>query len=117
MVEGNVTFDLLPNVDLKAFTAWAQKAWAATAKAPGFIEGRAQRGIIAAAQGRSVGVWKSMADWTNFMETTWLPLKQSCATLRQTFRIHAGDRLRFPPSRSPRASSLSGICERCRLSS
>lgn len=71
MVEGNVTFDLLPNVDLQAYAAWAKKATETTLKAPGLIEFRAHRGFMAPAQVRTTTVWQSIADWAKFIEGPW----------------------------------------------
>ena len=71
MVEGHVTWDLVPNVDLKAYGAWAQKATETTLKAPGLVEFRAHRGFMAPAQVRTTTVWQSISDWAKFIEGPW----------------------------------------------
>jgi quinol monooxygenase YgiN len=71
MVEGNVTYDFLPNVDLKAYSAWAKRTIEAMMKAPGLIEFRAHRGLMAPAQVRTTTVWQSMAEWATFIEGPW----------------------------------------------
>jgi heme-degrading monooxygenase HmoA len=68
MVEANLTYDFLPNVDLKAYTAWSKKTTEAILRAPGLIEFRAHRGYMAPAQVRTTSVWQSMADWAKFVE-------------------------------------------------
>ena len=71
MVESNITWDLVPNVDLKAYAAWAKKTIEATLRAPGLIEFRAHRGFMAPAQVRTTTVWQSIADWAKFLEGPW----------------------------------------------
>ena len=71
MVECNLTYDLLPNVDQKSFAAWSRKATEETLKAPGLIEFRSNRGLIAPAQERTSTDWQTMADWTRFVEGLW----------------------------------------------
>jgi heme-degrading monooxygenase HmoA len=75
MVEGIETWDLVPNVDLKAYAAWSKKATEAVLKAPGLIEFRAYRGFMAPAQVRVASDWQSMADWAKFFEGPWQQLE------------------------------------------
>ena len=74
MVEGNVTFDMLPSVDLKAYAAWGRKAIEACRKAHGFIEGRANRSLVGPTQVRIASSWQSVADWGDFTQGAWVQL-------------------------------------------
>ena len=92
MVEGSVTWDLVPNVDLKAYGAWAKKTIEATLNAPGLIEFRAHRGFMAPAQVRTTTVWKSMADWAKFTEGPW----QQAETELRAFAVNLKSELWGP---------------------
>jgi hypothetical protein len=68
MIEADLSFDLLPNVDMKAYGEWVKKTVASVAKQPGMIEFRANRNIVGAPQIRTASVWQSLGDWSKFTE-------------------------------------------------
>jgi heme-degrading monooxygenase HmoA len=86
MVEANVTYNLVPNVDLKAYAVWAKKAIDTTLHAPGLIEFRAHRGLMSKAQVRTTTVWQSMADWAKFLEGPWQQLEAELRTQATNLR-------------------------------
>ena len=45
MIEVNLSWDLLPNIDQQAYGEWATKTVGAILKAPGLVEFRAHRNI------------------------------------------------------------------------
>lgn len=46
MIEANLSWDLLPDIDQQAYGEWAKKAVGTLLKAPGFVEFRAYRKIF-----------------------------------------------------------------------
>jgi hypothetical protein len=75
MVESQVSYDLLPNVDQKANAATVKKVVEATLKAPGVVEFRAHRGLIASSQMHGTTVWQTITDWAKFVEGPWQQLE------------------------------------------
>ncbi len=75
MVETHVCYDLLPNIDQKAYAATVRKVVEATLKAPGVVEFRAHRGFVAPAQVRGTTVWQTFTDWAKFLEGPWQQLE------------------------------------------
>jgi hypothetical protein len=76
MIECDLTYDLLPNLDTKAYLEWAKRTIATMAKEPGMVEFRANRNALATPQIRTVSTWQSMADWARFNQGAW-PLMQA----------------------------------------
>lgn len=77
MFEVDLRWDFLPGIDQQAYQAWAKKAIGTILQAPGLVEFRANRSMLASPQIRTTSVWKSMADWANFDESdAWQALKQ-----------------------------------------
>ena len=74
-MESNNTWDLLPNVNNEAYTAWAKKAVGIVLQQPGLIEFRANRNLMGTPQVRVVSVWSALSDWAKFAEETWPPLE------------------------------------------
>ena len=68
MIESNLSFDLLPDADLKAYGEWVQTTVASIAKQPGMVEFRANRNFLGAPQIRSSTIWQSLEDWSRFTE-------------------------------------------------
>jgi hypothetical protein len=68
MIEANLSFDLLPNVDMKAYGEWVKKTVESVARQPGLVEFRANRNLVGAPQIRTVSVWQSLGDWAKFTE-------------------------------------------------
>jgi hypothetical protein len=68
MIEVTVTWELRPGIDLEAYAAFAKNAVSTALQAPGIVEVRAQRGLLAP-QVRATYVWQSLADWGKFQET------------------------------------------------
>jgi heme-degrading monooxygenase HmoA len=75
MIECDLTYDLLPNVDTKAYVEWAKKTIGTMAKQPGMVEFRANRNVLATPQIRTVSTWNSIDDWARFNQGTWQPLQ------------------------------------------
>jgi heme-degrading monooxygenase HmoA len=75
MIECDMTYDLLPNVDTKAYLEWAKKTIGTMAKQPGMVEFRANRNILGNPQIRTVSVWRSLDDWAKFNQNVWQPLQ------------------------------------------
>jgi len=68
MIEKNMTWDLLPGVDLKAYGAWSKKAAEIMTKQPGMVEFRASRNVLGSPQMRTSATWKSFEDLARFAE-------------------------------------------------
>ena len=71
MIECDLMYDLLPNVDAKGYGEWATKTIGIMAKQPGMVEFRANRNVLASPQVRTVSVWQTMEDWTKFNQGAW----------------------------------------------
>jgi heme-degrading monooxygenase HmoA len=69
MIEVNTTWELLPNIDEKAYGEWAKKTVGTVLKAPGIVEFRAHRNILGSSQIRSTAVWQSLSDWANYTDS------------------------------------------------
>lgn len=69
MIEVHLTYDFLPGVDLNVYAAWAKKAIATVLNAPGVVEFRANRSLLGTPLIRSTSVWKTAADWGNFVQS------------------------------------------------
>ncbi len=80
MIEGHVTYDLVPGVDQEAYVAWAKKTVASILKQPGIIEFRANRNVLGSPQIRTTSVWRSGPDWFSYADGPW---KASEAELRR----------------------------------
>ncbi|HZX27917.1 MAG TPA: antibiotic biosynthesis monooxygenase [Telluria sp.] len=68
MIEADLSYDLLPGIDLKAYGEWVKRTVSAMMQAPGMIEFRAGRNILGAPQVRAATVWRSLEDWSRFTE-------------------------------------------------
>jgi hypothetical protein len=75
MIECDLTYDLLPNVDPKAYLEWAKETIGTLAKQPGMIEFPANRNVLGRPQIRTVTRWQSMDDRAKFNQGTWQPLQ------------------------------------------
>jgi hypothetical protein len=75
MIECDLTYDLLPNVDTKGYIEWARKVIGTMGKQPGLVEFRANRNILGSPQVRTVSVWQTMEDWGKFNQGIWQPLQ------------------------------------------
>jgi heme-degrading monooxygenase HmoA len=69
MIEISVTYDFRQDIDYLAYEAFVERAVGSELRAPGFIEHRAHRNISGSPQVRVTHVWKSLADWANFVES------------------------------------------------
>ncbi len=77
MIEVNLSYDLLPNIDPKAYSEWAKKTVGRLLQAPGLVEFSANRNMLGDPQVRSTSVWKSLADWANYNESDeWRTLEE-----------------------------------------
>lgn len=75
MIECDLTYDLLPSVDMKGYVEWAKKTIGTMAKQPGMVEFRANRNVLGGPQVRTVSTWKSLEDWARFNQGPWQPLQ------------------------------------------
>jgi len=73
MIEVNMTYDFLPGIDQQAYGEVARRAIAAVLEAPGFVEFRANRNVLGSPQVRSSTVWRTLADWAKFSESSGWP--------------------------------------------
>jgi hypothetical protein len=88
MIETNMSWDLLPLVDVKVYAAWAKKAGETMAKQPGMIEFRASRNMLGNPQIRISLMWKSLADWAKFAEgEVWGAVNTELRSYATNFRI------------------------------
>ena len=69
MIEANISWDLLPGVDLRGYAAWAKKTAETMATQPGVMEFRANRNVLGNPQIRISITWKSLVDWATFAES------------------------------------------------
>ena len=69
MIEVNLTYGILPNIDQEAYGAWAQKTLGTIMQAPGLVEFRAYRNMLGDPQVRSTTVWNTLADWANYTDS------------------------------------------------
>ena len=69
MIEVNKTYDLLPGIDLQAYSESAKKWIGTLLQATGFVEFRAHRNLLSSPQVRSTFVWETLADWARFAES------------------------------------------------
>src|SRR6476620_3248469 len=68
MIESHLSYDLLPNADMKAYVEWVKNTVKALVEQPGVVEFRATRNVLGAPQVRATTVWQSLADWSKFTE-------------------------------------------------
>ena len=87
MIECELTYDLLPNVDTKAYLEWAKKTNGLMAKQPGLVEFRANRNVLASPQIRTVSTWTSLEDWAKFNQGTWQPIQTELRGFAGNMRV------------------------------
>jgi heme-degrading monooxygenase HmoA len=88
MVDANMTYDLLPNLDPKTWEAFAKKAIATILKAPGIVEFRAYRNLMGTPQILTTSVWNTAADWANFGQSAeWSALERDMRTRVTGLRV------------------------------
>jgi heme-degrading monooxygenase HmoA len=69
MIESTMTYDLLPNIDMKAYQEWAKNAVGIVAKQPGMLEFRVNRNVLCSPEVRTTAVFRSMEDWAKFADS------------------------------------------------
>jgi heme-degrading monooxygenase HmoA len=69
MIESTMTYDLLPNVDMKAYQEWAKNAVGIIAKQPGMLEFHVNRNVLGSPMVRTTIVFRSLEDWAKFAES------------------------------------------------
>ena len=69
MIEVAFTYDLVPGIDLKAYTNLARHATKMMMSADGFIEFRAHRNLTGSPQVRRTSVWESLSHWATVAQT------------------------------------------------
>ncbi len=75
MIECVLTYDLLPNVDAKAYAQWSTKAIETMAKQRGMTEFRANRSVLGSPLIRTASVWETLEDWAKFNQGEWQTLQ------------------------------------------
>ena len=77
MIEVAITYDLLPDIDRKAYLDLLKKAIVPILTQPGIIEIRARRSLSGSPDVMVVLVWQTMANWNMFeMKKEWAELKE-----------------------------------------
>ena len=88
MIEVNLTYGILPNIDQEAYGAWAQKTLGTIMQAPGLVEFRAHRNLLGDPQVRSTTVWNSLADWANYNDSDeWRTLEEEARGLITNIQV------------------------------
>ncbi len=88
MIEMDMTYDLLPGIDQEAYQAWAKNAVGLMLKAPGIIEFRANRSLLGSPQVRATSVWKTLADWGNYNQSSeWQGLRTEMQAYATNVRV------------------------------
>ena len=87
MVESHVSYDLLSNIDQRAYAATVKKVVEVTMKASGVVEFRASRGLVAPAQVRGTTVWQTSTDWAKFVEGPWQQLEAELRTYATNIKL------------------------------
>jgi hypothetical protein len=75
MIEAHQTWNLVPNVDLQGYNAWAKKTVGIVLAQPGLLEFRGYRNLAGSPQVLTVTVWEDGGSWAKFVETGWPPLE------------------------------------------
>jgi len=68
MIEVTITWELRPEIDLEAYSAFAKDSVGKAIQAPGIVEFRAHRSLLTP-KIRATYVWQSLADWATFQES------------------------------------------------
>ncbi len=77
LIEVFVSYDLLPNIDQKAYVQLLRKAIVPILSQPGIVEIRARRNMSGSPEVLIVLVWETLADWNVFeMKKEWAELKK-----------------------------------------
>lgn len=77
MIEVAVTYDLLPDIDKKAYLGLLKKAIVPVLSQSGIVEIRARRSLSGSPDVLVVLVWQTLADWNRFeMKNEWARLKE-----------------------------------------
>jgi heme-degrading monooxygenase HmoA len=88
MIEVNMTYDFLPGIDQQAYGELARRAIATVLEAPGLVEFRASRNLLGSPQVRSSTVWRTLADWAKFSESSgWPALEAEFRTFVTNIRV------------------------------
>lgn len=89
MIEVNMTYDLLPGIDQQAYGEVATRAITMVLEAPGLVEFRASRNVLGSPQVRSTTVWRTLADWAKFTESSgWPPVEAGLRTFVTNIQVH-----------------------------
>lgn len=87
MFECDMTYDFLPNVDMKAYVEWAKKVWGIMAQQDGMMEFRANRNVLGSPQIRTVTMFRSLEDWAKFNQGTWQTLQAELRMFATNIKI------------------------------
>ena len=87
-VEMAQTFDLLPNIDLKAYGELSRKVMGLLTKAAGFVEFRARRNVLGSPQVLATSAWLTMVDYARFLDSPeWRVLEPEVRTFVANIRV------------------------------
>ncbi len=87
-IEVHWSYDFLPGMDKKAYAEFSKTAIATFMKAPGLIEFRANRNVLATPQIRTTTVWQSIGDWAKFGESKeWEAIEAQLRTFVTNIRV------------------------------
>jgi hypothetical protein len=70
MIEVNKTYEFLPGIDKQAYRKNAKKWRERMLRVPGLVELHSQRNILGSPQVRLTLMWKTLAHWGKFAEST-----------------------------------------------
>ena len=87
MIECDLTYDMLPNVDTKGYLEWAKKVMGTMPKQPGMAEFRANRNVLGSPQVRTVSTWQSLEDWAKFNQGPWQSLQAELRGFATNIRV------------------------------
>lgn len=87
MIECDLTYDLLPGVDIKGYVKWAKKTIGTMGKQPGMVEFRANRNVLGSPQVRTVSTWQSMEDWARFNQGPWQALQAELRAFANNIKV------------------------------
>jgi len=69
MIEVNISYDLLQDMDQQAYQKWAKKTVDLLFQSPGLVEFRAKRNELGSPQVQATSVWQTAADLANFSKS------------------------------------------------
>ena len=89
MIEANLYYDLLPNIDMKAYGEWVKTVMGTITKQPGMVEFRANRNVLGGTPMiRTCTIWQSLGDWSRFAEdSAWQSMQMEMRGFANNIRL------------------------------